>query len=135
MSLVRTVTSVSAGNDGTATWAVQVYNDIGSIINYRIVTVDSDAATITFDMDTSGIHEVVLGGNRTLAVSNVIDGQTFVIILKQDGTGSRTVTWWANILWPYNVVPTLSTGINKYDMFAFTKRGSYYLGTTVGQTM
>jgi hypothetical protein len=58
-------------------------------------TVDADGATITFDL-TNNIHEVILGGNRTLAISNISVGQFFKIDLIQDGTGSRTVTWFAS---------------------------------------
>jgi len=44
-------------------------------------------------MAASNVHTVVLGGNRTLAVSNTSVGQSFILRLVQDGTGSRTVTF------------------------------------------
>jgi len=34
-----------------------------------------------------------LAGNRTFAISNSSEGKTFMIRIPQDGTGSRTVTW------------------------------------------
>jgi hypothetical protein len=136
MALTRTVTAPAAGDDGTATWAGKVYNDVGSIINYRIVNTVADGATITFDMNTAGIHKVVLGGTgRNLAISNVADGQSFIIILQQDSGGSRTVNWWSGILWPYNVTPTLTTTLSKYDVFGFTRIGSSYLGYIVAQNL
>ena len=57
----------------------------------------SDGATITFDLDEANTHTVTLGGNRTLALSNADVGQKFIIRLTQDGTGSRTVTWFSTI--------------------------------------
>lgn len=135
MGLTRTIISPAAGDDGAATWAQGVYNDIGSLIDYKLVYTESDAATITFNMNNSAIQLVTLGGNRTLAVSNVTDGQTFIIILKQDATGSRVPTWWSGIQWPYNIVPTLTTTANKYDIFSFTRIGSIYLGNTVNQCL
>lgn len=102
----------------------------GSIGAY---TNDSDGATITFDMSASNVHNVTLGGNRTLAVSNVATGQAFVIILRQDGTGSRLATWWSGIKWVTGAAPTLTTSINVYDIFAFIYDGTSYFGSIVGQ--
>ena len=97
------------------------------------VTADSDDTTITFNMNTSNIHSVTLGGNRTLAVSNVASGQSFIIILKQDGTGSRTVTWWSGIKWAGAAAPTLITTASRWDIFAFLYDGTNYYGSIVGQ--
>lgn len=97
------------------------------------LTSDTDAATITFDLSTS-LHTVTLGGNRILALSNETVGQTFVIRLVQDATGSRTVTWWADIDWQEGVVPTLTTTANKVDTFGFiVKASGHYAGYIMGQ--
>ena len=96
----------------------------------------SDAATVTFDLSAGPKQVVTLGGNRTLAVSNVLSGHAFVIKLVQDGTGSRTVTWFSTIKWPDNVVPTLTTTLNKSDTFGFIQTGTdTYDGFIVGQNM
>lgn len=100
------------------------------------VAVDTDGATVTFNMDSSNIHNVVLGGNRTLAVSNVEIGQAFVLILTQDGTGSRTVTWFTAIKWPGGTAPTLTTTASKKDVFGFIQETTgNYLGFIVGQNL
>lgn len=83
------------------------------------ITVDTDGATITFDMWASNEHQVTLGGNRALAVANVTPGQRFLIKLIQDATGSRLVTWWTTIRWPGGTAPTLTTTPNKADWFGF----------------
>lgn len=87
--------------------------------NYGAITADSDGATVTFNMATSSRHGVTLGGNRTLAVSNVSVGQFFIIRLLQDGTGSRTVTWFSTLKWAGGAAPTLTTTASKADMFGF----------------
>lgn len=104
------------------------------------ITADSDAATITFNMTTSNLHSVTLGGNRTLAVSNLTAGQSFVLILKQDGTGSRTVTWFVSpgsgtpaIKWVGAAAPTLTTTASRADIFAFLYDGTDIYGSVVGQ--
>src|SRR3990167_4090176 len=95
--------------------------------HYGAWTDDTDAATITFNLATTNRHRVTLGGNRTLALSNGTVGQTFLIRLLQDGTGTRTVTWFSTILWAGGSAPTLTTTINKADSFLFicTSAGNY----------
>ena len=51
----------------------------------QAITADSDGATVTFDMTSSNVHTVTLGGNRTLAVTNVTAGQFFYVRLLQIG--------------------------------------------------
>lgn len=99
------------------------------------LTSNSDGATVTFDLSTS-LHTVTLGGNRTLALSNETVGQTFVIRLVQDGTGSRTVTWFTTIKWAGGSAPTLTTTADKTDVFGFicTSAGNYD-GFVIGQNL
>lgn len=53
----------------------------------------TDAATITVDASLSNQFSVTLGGNRTLGnPSNAFNGQCIMFSIKQDGTGSRTLT-------------------------------------------
>lgn len=94
---------------------------------YGDITADSDGATITFDLSVSNIHSVTLGGNRTLALSNAKVGQCFMLRLLQDGTGSRTVTWFTTIKWAGGSAPTLTTTASKADMLGFvvTSAGNY----------
>lgn len=99
----------------------------------QTLVADSDGATITFNMNSGNYHQVTLGGNRTLAVSNVGSPQAFIIQLKQDATGSRTVTWFSNINWPGGSAPTLTTTAAKMDTFGFLYDGSVYWGFIVGQ--
>lgn len=100
----------------------------GSVQAY---TSDSDGSTVTFDMTSSNVHNVTLGGNRTLAVSNVSTGQAFIIILKQ-GSGGQTVTWWSSIKWAGAAAPTLTTTASRWDIFAFIYDGTNYYGSIVG---
>ena len=91
------------------------------------IETNTDGATVTFDLDVANTHTVTLGGNRTLALSNVDVGQKFIIRLTQDGAGSRTVTWFSTIKWAGGVTPTLTTTANKTDVFGFicTSAGNY----------
>ena len=54
----------------------------------------TDAATITWDFSTGGEKTVTLGGNRTLAITNLPTGRVVYGTLRivQDVTGGRTLT-------------------------------------------
>ena len=94
---------------------------------------NTDGGTITFNLDEANTHTVTLGDNRTLALSNSDAGQKFIIKLVQDGTGSRTVTWFSTIKWAGGVTPTLTTTANKADVFGFICTGTNtYDGFVVG---
>jgi hypothetical protein len=98
----------------------------------------TDGATVTFDLGNGGYrkHKVTLGGNRTLAISNGIVGQVFIIDLIQDATGSRTVTWFSTIKWADGTVPTLTTTANKIDTFGFiVTSANNYQGYIIGQNL
>ncbi len=101
---------------------------------YRPYTTDTDGVTVTFDLSASDLHNVTLGGNRTLALSNANTGQVFTIVLVQDATGSRTVTWFSTIKWAGGTAPTLTTTAGKADAFTFICYGTgTYYGTVAGQ--
>jgi hypothetical protein len=125
----ETNVDIRIGGTGTG----KIHNTTGE---YGDITADSDGATITFNMATSNIHSVTLGGNRTLAVSNVGVGQCFMLRLSQDGTGSRTVTWFTTIKWAGGSAPTLTTTINKADMLGFVcTSANNYDGFVIGQNL
>jgi hypothetical protein len=91
----------------------------------------SDGATITLDLSTGAIHKVTLAGNRTIAFSNPVAGQSFIVLVKQDATGNRTLAW-PTVKWADTSVPILSTTANRVDIFALYYDGTDYYGTIVG---
>lgn len=125
---------VTAGVNATATQYNNIRKDI--VTGRRILVTATDGATVTFNLDLGNIQQVTLGGNRNLALSNDNDDQVFIIILIQDGMGSRTVTWWSGIKWQDDVEPTLDTAAAGVDVFGFIRTGSgAYLGFPMGQRM
>lgn len=95
------------------------------------------AATATLNVTTGGIHAITMpAGNITIAISNEAVGQCFMIEITQDGTGSRTVTWFSTITWANGSAPTLTTTGAKTDTFGFrvTSADNYY-GYIVGQNI
>lgn len=105
------------------------------VIGGRLFT-DTDGATITFDIKKAALHRVTLAGNRTLAVTNADVGRAFAVRLTQDGTGSRTVTWWSGISWAGGSAPTLTTTASKADWFGFIPTAAAtYDGFIIGQNI
>lgn len=102
---------------------------------YGATNVATDASTVTFDCSVASVHRVTLGGNRTLALSNDLDDQRITLILKQDGTGGRTVTWFSGITWMTDggAAPTLAAGANKRTIVLVLRESSdVYLGWNLG---
>lgn len=97
----------------------------------------SAAATATLDLSLSNQHYINMpAGNITLALSNDTNNQIFLISIKQDTSGSRTVTWFAGISWTGGTVPTLTTTASKTDYFGFVRTGSStYAGFIIGQSI
>jgi len=62
--------------------------------NQDTVTTLVDAATIATDASASTVFEVTLGGNRTLGnPTNSVAGMKRVWVIRQDGTGARTLAF------------------------------------------
>lgn len=51
----------------------------------------------------------------------------FTLVLTNDGTANRTITWPASVKWPNATVPTRTTTANKTDIYTFF---TYDAGTT-----
>lgn len=84
------------------------------------VVVLTDGATITPDFAASNNFSVTLGGNRTLSnPSNLTAGQSGIIVITQDGTGSRTLAYGSNWKFANGAAPTLTTTANAVDVLAY----------------
>lgn len=98
----------------------------------------TDAASITVDAALGNHFRVTLGGNRTLAnPSNLSqDGQKILIEVKQDATGSRTLSYGTKYKFGTDGQPVLSTSANLTDYLGFVYRASddslHFLGSKGG---
>lgn len=114
----NTSVNVNAGSYNT----IQTYTPAG-------------AGTATLDLSKGNVHHITMpAGNITIALSNTSAGQCFIVRILQDGTGSRTVTWFTTIRWAGGTAPTLTTTASKADTFGFevTAAGTTYDGYIVG---
>jgi len=96
-------------------------------LNYSETTL-TDGATISWDASTEDVAKVTLGGNRTLgSASSGTTGQFISLLIIQDGTGSRTLTWNAAYEFASDTAPTLTTTADLGDVFVFRYNGSKWL--------
>ena len=80
----------------------------------------TDGATITPDFAVANNFSVTLGGNRTLAnPSNLTAGQSGIIVITQDGTGSRTLAYGSYWKFAGGTAPTLTTTAAAVDVLAY----------------
>lgn len=102
------------------------------------VTTLTDAATITWPANQGYAYLVTLGGNRTFAnPSDQTIGALYTLVVVQDATGSRTLTWGTNYRFPAAVFsptlptsdaavpPSLSTGAATRTLLTFWSDGTY----------
>ncbi len=70
-----------------------------------------------------GVNTVTLTGNAALTFPPLPAtgfAKTFMVVLTQDSTGARTVTWPGTVKWAGGNAPVLSSVAGKVDAFTFT---------------
>jgi len=87
----------------------------------------------TIDLTNGTVQTLTLTGNCTFTFPTAVAGKSFLIMLKQDATGSRTVTWPASVKWPSSTAPTITATASKMDVYSFVSDGTYWYGGTGGQ--
>ena len=88
----------------------------------------TDGSTVNWNALTSPVAKVTLAGNRTFAAATGGVAGTFASLLViQDGTGSRTLTWNAAYEFAADTAPTLTTTANLGDLFVFRYNGAKWL--------
>lgn len=104
-----------------------------TVTNYVETPYTANTSTaITVDLANGTIQILTLTGNATITMPTAVSGKSFVIYLKQDGTGSRTVTW-TTVAWPGATAPTITGTASRMDIYSFFSDGSKWYGVTVGQ--
>ena len=96
------------------------------------VNTANTSTAYTISLANGSFQILTLTGNATITMPTATAGKSFILLLKQDGTGSRTVTW-STVKWPAGTAPTITSTASKQDIFSFFADGTNWYGTTVGQ--
>lgn len=99
--------------------------DVSGAMYSRLVV----ATPSTIDWNAGNVQTVTLTNSPTLTFVNGQAGGEYTLILNQDATGGRTVTWPASVKWENKTTPILTATANATDMAKFVFNGSYYLGS------
>jgi hypothetical protein len=87
----------------------------------------NSTSTTTLDLSTGNVLQVVLTGSTTLAFTNPKIG-TYIIKIKQDATGNRTLNF-PTIKWADAAVPTVTSTANAVDLLTIIYDGVDYYGS------
>jgi len=95
----------------------------------------TDKPTITVDWSKGNTQAVTLHGNRSFTFSNGQKGGHYLLIVRQDATGSRGVTWPASVHFPGDnrQASALTMTANKKDYISFFYDGVSYDALALAQ--
>lgn len=94
---------------------------------------------IQWDVGQKQVRFITLSQNSALAFpTSAKQGATYILVIKQDGTGSRTLSYTAQAAnlgsgtwkWPAGTTPTLTTTAGKTDVLTFIFDGTHMLGVS-----
>jgi hypothetical protein len=119
-SAAYTLTAAGSGGGGAAT--VETVNTVAA----------SGAAQTIPDVTTATLSNITLTAACTLTFPTAAAGKSFTLVLTQDATGSRLVTW-PTMKWPGGVAPILSTVAGKVDVVSvMCVDGTNWMGFVAG---
>ena len=104
-----------------------------TITNYTETAFSANSSTaITLDLTNGTVQIITLTGNATITMPAAGAGKSFIMFLRQDATGSRTVTW-STVNWPGGTAPTITSTASKQDIYSFFSDGTSWYGVNVAQ--
>ena len=77
-------------------------------------------SSCTINMQNGNFQRAVLNSNCTFTFSNPTSGAcSFTLVLYNDGTSGRSITWPSSVKWPNGSTPVRTTSANKADVYTF----------------
>lgn len=92
----------------------------------------NSSTAITLALTNGTVQIITLTGNATITMPTATSGKSFVMMLKQDATGSRTVTW-STVKWAGGTAPTITSTASRLDLLSFFADGTNWYGVVVAQ--
>ena len=95
-------------------------------ISVTMYTQSYATPAMTIDFNNSNNQKVILTGDTTdITFSNGSSGAIYRLLIYQDGTGGRLLTY-ANAKFPGGVAPVLTSTLNALDILTFVFDGTNY---------
>jgi hypothetical protein len=103
-----------------------------TVTNYTETPFTANSSTaITLDLANGTVQIITLTGNATITMPTATAGKSFIIMLKQDATGSRSVTW-STVKYAGGTAPTITATASRMDILSFFADGTNWYGTLIG---
>lgn len=118
-------TASSLGNVGLANVTITNYTETLYAAN--------TGSAITVNLVNGTVQQLLMNASPTITMPTAVAGKSFVMMLRQDSTGSRAVTW-STVVWAGGTAPTVTSTASKQDIYSFFSDGTSWFGVTVGQS-
>lgn len=106
---------------------------------YAPGVVVASGAALTVNVEQASVWVITLDSDCTFTFDGAQDNGAWslTLVLTQDATGTRIVTWPAGVAWPGGEAPTLSTDPGATDVLTFITPdgGTTWFGFPAGQAM
>jgi len=102
-----------------------------TVTNYveTLYAIGNSSTAVTIALTNGTVQTVTLTGNCTFTMPTATAGKSFILIVVQDGTGSRTATF-TSVKFAGGVAPTLTTtATTGRDILTFVADGTNWYGT------
>ena len=95
----------------------------------------TDASSIAWNLNTAQNARVVIAANRALAnPTNQVAGGRYSLLVVQDGTGGRTLSFGATYVWLSGSTPVINASANAITRLDFVSDGTHLYGEMVTAT-
>lgn len=120
---------VTSYTEGTSEFAVlQTAQSFTRAHGFAATTL-VEGTSIAWDLAANQVARVTLAGNRTLAnPTNKVEGNVYILIVKQDNVGGRTLSFESDYKFAGGNAPSITTTANKADVLTFVCEGTNLLG-------
>lgn len=124
-----TTTSFGIATNGTSRAIVDANGVLAytGAANQNISAIGSTSGTITLDLATANNFSFTLNANATNTLanpSNPVAGQSGIIYISQDATGSRLLSFGSYWTFPGGTTPIISTAPSATDALVYTVRST-----------
>ncbi|HVM58714.1 MAG TPA: LamG domain-containing protein, partial [Candidatus Paceibacterota bacterium] len=113
------------GNVGIGNSSPQARLDVSGAFYSRLASTTSS----TIDWNDANVQATTLTSNKTFTFTNGEAGGEYKLIINQDGTGGRTISWPNSVIWENATTPSVTSSANATDMASFVYDGTHYLGS------